>query len=119
MPVEVEEGARPSHLDWMGRPWDPPVIEVLLKNVASKNKAAASVISASPSPRSRSESSAKMTATAAANTAPRRPPRSRLSPRWLASWAAVKAPTPASVAWHSDSWPAIPVMSVMESKTIE
>ena len=52
---------------------------------------------------------------------PRRrcPPTSRFRPRWLASWAAVKAPTPAKVAWHSESWPAMPVISVMESRTIE
>ena len=47
----------------MGDPWDPPVIDVVLKKVASKNRAAASVISASPRPRRRSESSARMTAT--------------------------------------------------------
>ena len=44
---------------------------------------------------------------------------SRFRPRWLASWAAVNAPTPASVAWHRESWPAIPVMSVIDNRTIE
>ena len=37
----------------------------------------------------------------------------------MASWAAVKAPTPARVAWHRDNWPAMPVISVMESRTID
>jgi hypothetical protein len=37
----------------------------------------------------------------------------------MASWADVKAPTPARVPWHSESWPAMPVMRVMESSTVE
>ena len=37
----------------------------------------------------------------------------------MASWAAVKAPTPAKVAWHNESWPAMPVISVIDSSTID
>ncbi len=60
-----------------------------------------------------------MVATTAASTAPTMPPTSRLSPRWLASWAAVKAPTPANVAWANESWPPMPVIRVMERKMTE
>ncbi len=118
-PLKLKNSLVPSHLDWMLTPSGPPLMEISLKNVASKASAAASVINARPKPRSRSESSANTTATPAARSAPTRPPMRRFRPRWFASWAAVKAPTPARVAWQSESCPAMPVMSVMESRTIE
>ena len=62
---------------------------------------------------------ASTTATAAATTAPTTPPTRKLSPRWLASCPAVKAPTPARVAWARESWPPMPVMRVMERKMVE
>ena len=45
-------------------------------------------------------------------------PTRRLRPKWLANWAAVKAPTPASVACANESCPPIPVMRVMERKMV-
>ena len=61
-----------------------------------------------------------MTATTAASDGARRcRPTSRLSPRWLASWAAVNAPTPARVAWARESWPPMPVIRVMDRKMVE
>ena len=41
-----------------------------------------------------------------------------LTPKWFATWAAVKTPTPASVAWHRESCPAIPVIIVMDRSTM-
>ena len=98
---------------------EPLLVEIWGKMALSKNRAAAMVMRARPRPRSRSEATARTTATAPAATAPTSPPRSRLRPRWLASWAAVKAPTPASVAWHSESCPPMPVIRVMDRKITE
>ena len=98
---------------------EPLLVESWGKMALSKKRAAAMVIRARPRPRSRREATARTTATAPAATAPTRPPTSRLRPRWLASWAAVKAPTPASVAWHSESCPPMPVIRVMDRKITE
>ena len=81
MPVEVEEGTCSEPLGLDGSPPWPTVIDVVLKNVASKTKAAASVMSASPRPRRRSESSARMTATAAANDRADKPTQEQIRAR--------------------------------------
>jgi hypothetical protein len=94
-------------------------MDTALKKVLSKSSAAARVMRANPRPRKRRESSANTTATAAARAAPTNPPTIMFNPRWMANWAAVNAPTPASVAWQSESWPAMPVIKVMESSTVE
>ena len=101
------------------KPEPPPLIDTSLKNVLSKSSAAANVIRASPRPRSRNDSRARTTATTAANAAPTNPPTNMFNPRWCASCAAVNAPTPAKVPWQSDSCPAIPVISVMDNRTVE
>ena len=90
-----------------------------LKAVLSKSNAAAKVMSASPNPRNRRDRSASATATMAAMAQPMRPPTKKLSPRWTANTAAVKAPMPAKVAWQSDNWPAMPVIRVTERRMIE
>ena len=119
--VEVEEraGAQPLRLD-ARCPAAPPVMEIVVEEGAVEEQgggqghqrqaqSAQAQREERPGPRRRRPPA----------TAPTRPPTSMLRPRWLASWAAVKAPTPAKVAWHSESWPAMPVISVIESSTIE
>ena len=85
----------------------------------SASSASARVKSASGRPRSRSAGSAPSAPTTSAPAAPMTAPRRIGTPWWTASWAAMNAPTPAKVAWHSDSSPPIPVMSVIERKMIE
>ena len=118
-PSKLKKALVPSHFDCRLVPCAPPVTQMSLKAVLSKSNAAASVISARPSPRRRRDSSASTTATRAARAQPIRPPTKKFSPRWTEKTAAVKAPMPANVAWHSDNWPAMPVISVMESRMIE
>ena len=57
--------------------------------------------------------------TTAASRPPTTAPRSTGRPRCSANWPAAKAPMPAKVAWHSESWPLMPVMSVMDRKMID
>ena len=118
-PLKLKKALVPSHFDCRLVPWAPPVTQMSLKAVLSKSNAAASVISASPRPRRRKDRSASITATMAAMAAPMRPPTRKLSPRCTAKTAAVKAPMPAKVAWHSDSCPAMPVINVIERQMID
>ena len=118
-PLKSKNALVPSHSALRFSPWVPPVMDTALKKMLSNRSAAASVMRANPRPRRRKESSASTTATAAANAAPMIPPTIMFKPRWMASWAAVNAPTPAKVAWQSESWPAMPVIRVMESSTVD
>ena len=118
-PSKLKKALVPSHFDCKLVPWAPPVTQMSLKAVLSKSNAAASVISARPSPRRRKDRSASMTATRAARTQPIRPPTRKLSPRCTEKTAAVKAPMPANVAWQSDSCPAMPVINVTERQMID
>ena len=102
-PSKLKNALVPSHFDFRLVPCAPPVTQMSLKAVLSKSKAAARVMSASPRPRKRNDKSARRTATMAAKAQPMRPPTRKLSPRWTENTAAVKAPMPANVAWHSDN----------------
>ena len=66
-------------------------------------------------PPSRSDGIASSAPTIAANTTPTTSESSG-EPRLSASCAVVKPPTAANVAWHSEIWPAIPVITVIERK---
>ena len=118
-PSKLKKALVPSHFDCRLVPWAPPVTQMSLKAVLSKSSAAANVISANPSPRSRRDNSARMTATTEAMAAPMSPPTRKLKPRCTENTAAVNAPMPANVAWHSDNCPAMPVISVTERQMID
>ena len=70
-------------------------------------------------PARRSTGIASSAPTAAATTAPTIIPSSTFEPSAETSWAVVNARCPANVAWHSEIWPAMPVMTVIDRKITE
>ena len=81
---------------------------------ASKKKANARVAMATHTPPSCSTGSDSTAPTPAASTAPMSPAVSMGSPARSVSWKAVNAPMAANVPWHSEIWPASPVITVIE-----
>ena len=85
----------------------------------SNMSANASVASARKMPPSRNAGIASNAPTIAAIAAPMTIVRSTgMSKRW-ASWAVPNEPTAANDAWHSEIWPAIPVITVIDRKMRE
>ena len=79
-PLKFRKAEVPSHFDCRLVPCWPPVTQISLKAVLSKSNAAASVMSASPSPRSRRDRRASATATMAAKDAADQPPQQEVQP---------------------------------------
>src|SRR3954470_24755096 len=97
----------------------PPPTQPSWSTTWSKKNANASVASDKKMPPRRIIGIAITAPTAAAITAPTNIALITGSPACVASCAVAAAPTAANVAWHSEIWPAKPVITVIDKKMIE
>ena len=99
-------------------PWSrevpPPPTQENLIITASKKKAKASVAMATQIPPRRRTGSDSTAPTTAAIDAPMSAASSTDIPCRSASWNTVKPPMAANVPWHSEIWPAKPVITVID-----
>ena len=94
----------------------PPLTQSSGTKMLSNIMANASVASARKMPPSRKRGMASRAPTAAAITAPTTIVVSTGMSNRSASCAVANAPMPANDAWHSEIWPAIPVITVIDRK---
>ena len=96
----------------------PPPTNGSFTTTASKNAANASVAIATHTRPSRTRGTASSPATAAAIAAPTNTAAITFTSKRSANWNTVNPPIAANAPWHSEIWPANPVITVTDRKTM-